>query len=112
MEGCLGGFVRAHTTKYNLVSVGIFWGFWEFVRQMCAEILENLRKPSNCGRSSVVEHQLPKLRTRVQLPSPAPSQALGQLPAISSLRELAFLVLVRHELPPLASSNCRKTAAR
>ena len=31
------------------------------------------RKPAICGRSSMVERQLPKLHTRVRFPSPAPA---------------------------------------
>ena len=56
-----------------------------------------------CGRSSMAEHQLPKLTVRVRFPSPAPLYAqvtgLDDLMALVTIRRASSLPLV-HPCPP------------
>ena len=46
----------------------------------------NIPRNMICGRSSMVEHQLPKLNTRVRFPSPAPASAQSPLDSVSGGR--------------------------
>ena len=46
--------------------------FFQFAIDFSLPRRYNIPRNMICGRSSMVEHQLPKLNTRVRFPSPAP----------------------------------------
>ncbi len=63
------------------------------------------------GRSSAAEHQLPKLRTRVRFPSPAPIQSSLRGLGFAVLRSVALIATVRSCSALFSTARCRSTVA-
>ena len=57
------------------------------------------------GCSSMVERQLPKLRTRVRFPSPAPTKATHQNLVLKYMKQLTRSQVVRVAIAQLAQAN-------